>query len=181
MRKRIVLFILFFCCSLVGCSSEDNISQTDNAADAESKIEKTEIENVNSNGLTGFRGGIVSYSPTVDLEQYSDIVELILSDAESINVNFVFTADYTLKDLKLYTLAFADIDTIKFTIEDTVYESPAFGVNSALHISANFLELYPNLAVSYIDETGNQVYYYIQISMKNGEIILRKAEGDLIL
>lgn len=46
---------------------------------------------------------------------------------------------------------------------------------------ANDSLIFSNLAVSYVDEMGNQVYYYIQISMKNGGIILWKAKGDLIL
>lgn len=181
MKRKLLSLILIMAlvASLViGCgeasnnnTTGNNTENTDNTPtnndinddeDNDNEDEEEDQEEIDANYPFEFR---LSYATDDVMAQYSDY-SLIVGHDTSDSVKILITADVELKDLKFYTLEFADYDQ---ELNQPIYNKTFVGEVSSLTkdkpivFQMSFGEVFASAGFSYVDADG--VTHMIGISM----------------
>lgn len=181
MKRKLLSLILIMAlvASLViGCgeasnnnSTGSNTENTDNTPtnndinddeDNDNEDEEEDQEDIDANYPYEFR---LSYATDEAMAQYSDY-SIIVGHDTSDSVKILITADVELKDLKFYTLEFADYDQ---DLNQPIYNKTFVGEVSSLTkdkpivFQMSFGEVFASAGFSYVDADG--VTHMIGISM----------------
>ena len=111
------------------------------------------------------------------LTDLSDYQRFIVGLDEELPLVY-FSAEHTVEDFKLLTLAFRSVDedgNVNFTIEDT-YTHGTLTPEVPLLARMALMGTIPNNGISYVDTDGPERYFTVNVSGYDGSLLLTESE-----
>lgn len=188
MKKLIIIFLsLGLIMTLGGCSSENKDSKVIETPEEvevieESKLPEVTVEekpeeledDVNVVTMDNQPAFKVEWADDV-ISEISDYYEYTAPDSVP-EARIVFIPYKAIKDFKILNIEFIEAreeGEIVFATQE-VYKSEPLTPNKPLLANLSFFGTIPNNGISYVDENGTTQYYAVNISGKDGSLILNK-------
>ena len=114
--------------------------------------------------------------PVMEVVSLSDEYDLFIRDNSEHSTYVVFSANTSVKDFALYTIAVPVAEEIQYDCEKPVLYYDDLSVEKSLIIKMAMPETVPWYGISYKDENGDTIKYAVFLSGYDGSIILEKFE-----
>lgn len=116
----------------------------------------------------------VDYADDEALAAYDLVQEYVDSDSEY-QEKVIFTTDTPVTDFKFLQISYVDIDEngdTLFSVDRELYTAEELSPQSPVVIYMEFAGLIPTRGISYVDGDGTVKYYAVQMSGKDGSLLL---------